>query len=120
MSATERCGRCGATSPVVQHGVCGGCTPPDFERLRAERDAGLERIARSMWEKLGGDPGEAPTFHCREYHSPCYCACPDGPCEHDWDGSRDIAGDDGTLAGWETCCTRCGEGAMHHSMAFLP
>ena len=87
---------------------------PDFEKLRAERDAGIERIAREMFIELGGDPNEAPTFHSREYGSPCYCACPDGPCEHQFDGCREF--DDGL--GFEQFCQRCGEGAMLHSMRF--
>ena len=59
---------------------------PDFDRLRAERDASIERVAREMWIQLGGDPDKAPAFHCREHGSPCFCACPDGPCEHHFQG----------------------------------
>lgn len=89
---------------------------PDFDRLRAERDASIERVAREMWIQLGGDPDKAPVFHCREHGSPCFCACPDGPCEHHFQGSREF--DDGL--GFEQFCDRCGEGAMSHDMRFLP
>jgi hypothetical protein len=85
---------------------------PDFEALRARRDAALEVIAGEMWEQLGGDPKERPTFHCREFRSPCYCACPQGPCEHEFTDWREF--EDGL--GGEAFCPRCGEGAMHHSM----
>ena len=89
---------------------------PDFDALRQARDAALERIAKEMWITLGGDPSESPTFHCREYRSPCYCACPEGPCEHEFSGWRDF--DDNS--GGEQFCQRCGEGAMAHSMRFAP
>lgn len=88
---------------------------PDFAKLRAERDAAIERMAKEMHVKLGGDPNDLPKFHCRDYGG-CYCACPDGPCEHQFEGWREF--DDG--CGGEMFCQLCGEGAMSHSMRFLP
>jgi len=89
---------------------------PDFAALRAERDAGIRALAGAMYEKLGGDPADAPVFHCRDFGSPCYCACPEGPCEHDWTGWRDFDDD----SGGEQVCSRCSEGAMTHSIRTGP
>lgn len=83
---------------------------PDFAQLRAERDAAIEAIARAAAEKLGGDPN-AVTFHSCDYGG-CYCACPDGPCEHQFEGWQ--AFEDGT--GGEQVCSKCGMGAMMHSL----
>ncbi len=88
---------------------------PDFVKLRAERDAAIERVAREVWVKLGGDPNEAPKFHSRDYGG-CYCACPTGPCEHQFEGWREF--DDG--CGGEQVCKLCGEGAMSHCLRFAP
>jgi hypothetical protein len=88
---------------------------PDFEALRAERDAAVAKIvkeaARSLW---GDEAAERITFHASfgGGTASCYCACPDGPCEHQFDGWREF--DDGL--GGEQFCQRCGMGAMSHSM----
>lgn len=93
---------------------------PDFEALRAQRDAGIQAVARAMAEKLGADPGDEVTFHARDFRSPCYCACPDGPCEHHFQGWQDITDEDGQACGGEQVCSRCGEGAMSHSVRVGP
>jgi hypothetical protein len=109
-----------ASQPVGAHQAQGeGCASVDFDKLRAERDAVIESIAQEMWAKLGGDPSEAPTFHCRDHHAACYCACgAGGPCEPDFSGWRDLLDDDDQPCGGEQFCQRCGEGAMSHSMRF--
>lgn len=90
--------------------------PPDFAKLRAERDAAIQSIAREMHIKLGGDPAAPVLFHSRG-HGGCYCACAShGPCEHQFSGWREF--DDG--CGGEQFCQLCGEGAKAHSMRFLP
>ncbi len=87
---------------------------PDFEALRRQRNAEAEDIIRKLWARLGGDPDQAPvsTFDPEA----CYCACPDGPCEHDFQGWREF--EDG--CGGEQVCDRCGTGAMSHSMRVAP
>lgn len=89
---------------------------PDFDKLRAERDAGIEQVVRAVGQKLGADPDEPVTFHSRDYGSPCYCACPDGPCEHAFDGDRSLTDDEDRICGSEQFCSRCGTGALDHSM----
>ena len=46
----------------------------------------------------------------------CKCQCPDGPCEHIFDGPT-IEGDDIDGGGWSSVtCSRCGMSALSHSM----
>lgn len=82
---------------------------PDFEALRAERNAAVENAVKELAEKHGW---EGPIHTTFAPHA-CYCACADGgPCEHDFQGWRDF--DDGR--GGEQVCARCGLGAVSHSL----
>lgn len=88
---------------------------PDFHALRAQRDAAIKETIRSSVLSMGGDP-DKPTFVHISGGSGCYCACPDGPCEHDFKGWRNFA--DGN--GGEQACRICGMGAMSHSLRCGP
>jgi hypothetical protein len=82
---------------------------PDFEKLRAKRNAAVQEVVKSFAKAHGWDTSQVQsTFD----PAACYCACPEGPCEHDWQGWRDF--EDGS--GGETVCARCGMGAMSHSL----
>lgn len=83
---------------------------PDFEALRAERNASVLEQHKKLEKEYGVKFGS--TFN----PNACYCACgsdPKGPCEHKWDGP-----------GWESedgcassiTCSRCGTTAMSHSL----
>jgi hypothetical protein len=41
----------------------------------------------------------------------CKCQCPEGPCEHRWDGPIEEQGSVTTVT-----CSRCGMSAFSHSM----
>ena len=87
---------------------------PDFEKLRRERDETQNAIIKKLAEEHGFE-----NFHVNfgGGTSECYCACADGgPCEHEFEGWRDVLDDDGDVCGGETVCSRCGMGAMSHSM----
>lgn len=90
-----------------------GDEKPDFAELRRRRDAALERTIQEICDEWGWDRDEVLV-----HVSPggCYCACPDGPCEHEWRGWRDF--EDG--CGGERVCAKCGAGAMGHDMRVLP
>lgn len=41
----------------------------------------------------------------------CVCRCPDGPCEHKWDGpEKEIE------FGFTVTCSKCGMSAISHDM----
>lgn len=83
----------------------------DFEKLRAKRNAAVTKAIQEMWGRLGGSTDEAPVSNFDP--NACYCACSTGgPCEHNWSGWREF--EDG--CGGEQVCSRCGCGAMSHSM----
>jgi hypothetical protein len=89
---------------------------PDFEALRAERDAALRKVAQEIHAEFFADkPIEDMQVHISGARG-CYCACPDGPCEHQFSGCREF--DDGL--GFEQVCQRGGTGAMSHSLRCGP
>lgn len=85
---------------------------PDFEALRAERNAGMQRLLEKIIEKHG--PVRGNPFPYFDPNS-CYCACPDGPCEHNFAGWR-VFEDGNGGGGGETFCQRCGMGALAHTL----
>lgn len=87
---------------------------PDFEALRAKRNAAVAEMLQSIADKHGFDLSKC---HTSFDPNSCYCACAEGgPCEHDFQGWRDIEDEDGRVCGGETVCNRCGMGAMSHGM----
>lgn len=82
---------------------------PDFEALRTKRNEAVEAAISEACAKHGWDRSKVETTFNPDA---CYCACPDGPCEHDFQGWREF--EDG--CGGETVCARCGMGAMSHSI----
>lgn len=82
---------------------------PNFEKLRAERDAAIDAFAG----KMRADGWEVGQCALRD-KSACYCDCINGgPCEHDTDGVP-YESDDGLT--WSATCSRCGMTAMSHSL----
>jgi hypothetical protein len=97
---------------------------PDFEKLRAERDENLTKLARELTKSVWPDatPEQLAQVTANTYlgggTSECYCNCAgDGPCEHDFGGWRYFYNDAGYVRGGEQYCKRCGMGAMQHSLA---
>jgi hypothetical protein len=88
-------------------------TAPDFEALRAKRNAEVQTIVEAVAAKMGW---EGPVHFSFDPNA-CYCACGSGgPCEHDFKGWRDLTDDKGNVCGGETVCQRCGMGSMSHSL----
>lgn len=87
---------------------------PDFDALRAKRNEAVAEMVKAVCDEHGWDASEC---HTTFDPNACYCACGDGgPCEHQFEGWRDIEDDEGNVCGGETVCSRCGMGAMSHSM----
>ena len=80
----------------------------DFEALRRKRNEAVQEMIDELARQMGEDPSEVVTTFDPDS---CYCDCPDGPCEHTFDDWEDY--EDGT---GEAVCTRCGRGAIGHSM----
>jgi hypothetical protein len=98
-------------------------TDAEFAELARKRDEEVERVVAECCEKMGWDRKEI-TFHASHQHG-CYCACPDGPCQHIWDGPNKPIGleegqDESEACGWSTTCSRCGADAMSHDMRCAP
>jgi len=87
---------------------------PDFDALRVQRTEAFEQIVQSVCDELGWDRDKVSVSACG--CQGCYCACPEGPCEHEFEGLREF--EDGT--GCEAVCKHCGLGAMAHDSRFAP
>jgi hypothetical protein len=87
---------------------------PDFAALRAKRDASLKAMFDAVCAEQGWDPATTQ-FHVSGADG-CYCACPDGPCEHEFSGWREF--EDGLYG--EQVCRLCGMGAMAHDLRCAP
>ena len=59
------------------------------------------------------DRTEASAFVCGPSRPGCECNCPDGPCDHKWDGESATI-DDGR--GQTVTCSRCGMYAINHDL----
>lgn len=87
---------------------------PDFEALRAERNARVREFEKKLCDKLGWDHGSMKSSFDP---NACYCNCPAGPCEHTWDGPGYVS-EDGCLS--SATCSRCGTTAFSHHMRMMP
>jgi hypothetical protein len=93
-------------------------TTPDFETLRAERNANVLESFKNIAEEHG-----VPIETLKSNFNPnsCYCACgTGGPCEHKWDGPDYESEGDGGGYCVSVTCSRCGTTAMSHDMRYLP
>lgn len=88
---------------------------PDFDALRASRNAAVRDHIERLAQQLGVPAAELTTTFDP---NSCYCACgTHGPCEHKWDGDLWVS-DDGLLH--SATCSRCGMTAFSHDMRYAP
>lgn len=87
---------------------------PDFEALRAERNR-KRREKEAEWEAEGYTVLGRGCAHNAD--DACYCDCPDGPCEHTWDGKTWTSADGLSMS---VTCSRCGITSLSHSMRTGP
>jgi len=88
-------------------------TDAEFEELKRKRDEAVRAMVEQVCKEQGWDPTKA-AFHCTDMEG-CYCACPDGPCQHVWDGPEFT--DDNCIS---VTCSRCGMPAIHHDLRHAP
>lgn len=86
-------------------------TDEEFAELARQRDEALEAVVQATCDKMGW-PREKTTFHVSGLGK-CYCACPDGPCQHIWDGPT--VEDDNCVS---VTCSRCGANSFSHDLRF--
>ena len=93
-------------------------TDAEFDELKRKRDESLAAVFKKIWDDAGvpEDQRRAHVSYGGGSHA-CYCDCPDGPCQHIWDGP-DKEFDDGH--GVSCTCSRCGALAFYHDMRVLP
>lgn len=86
-------------------------TDAEFEELKRKRDEALEAVVDAVCKKQGWERSKA-TFHAHGIHG-CYCACPEGPCQHIWDGPT--VEEENMV---DTTCSLCGASSFHHDIRF--
>ena len=98
-----------------------GLTDADFAELSRQRDENLSRVIDAVCDQHGWDRTKVGVHVSGGHSDTCYCACPDGPCQHDWTGPlHDILDSEDRPCGSEVSCARCGMGAMSHDFRFMP
>lgn len=90
-------------------------TEADFDELKRQSREKMEAFLDRLCEDQGWDRSEMKVSSCT-HTAICYCACPDGPCQHEFEGWRES--EDGLVG--EQVCSRCGMGAMGHAMRVGP
>jgi hypothetical protein len=93
----------------------------EFDELKRQRAMHIEKVIRDVHERMGWPLTE---LHAHVNYGggtdDCYCNCPEGPCQHEWGGWRDITDEEGRVCGGEQFCQRCGMGSMAHGMRTAP
>jgi hypothetical protein len=92
-------------------------TDAEFDELKRQRDADVARMIADICAKHGWDASSAHAHVSHTGSAECYCACPDGPCQHVWDGEWYVSEDDGLHS---ATCSRCGAIAAYHDMRCGP
>lgn len=88
-------------------------TDAEFEELKRKRDEATERVIQAACKEMGIKREDVQVHF--SHAGDCYCACPDGPCQHIWDGPD---WNDGGL--YSTTCSLCGAIAAYHDMRVAP
>lgn len=88
-------------------------TEEEFEELKRKRDQAVRQSVLRLCEKNGWDPVKT-AFHASSMTG-CYCACPDGPCQHVWDGHDHE--EENMIS---VTCSKCGSVAAYHDMRCMP
>jgi hypothetical protein len=89
-------------------------TEAEFDELKRTRDEAVAAIVKSISEHYGWDLSKV-LFHCSPHPGTCYCACPNGPCQHEWNGEP--VSDEHS---WSVTCARCGMSATSHDLRCCP
>jgi hypothetical protein len=86
-------------------------TDAEFDELKRIRDEAIRKQVLKICEREGWDPAQT-SFHASHMDG-CYCACPNGPCQHIWNGPDYISEDQCMVS---VTCSRCSAVAAYHDM----
>lgn len=90
----------------------------EFDELKRKRDESIAASIEAVCKENGWDRGDLKVSHC--HASGCYCDCPDGPCQHVWDGPEYTEESEGGGFMSSVTCSRCGTPAIYHDMRCGP
>ncbi len=93
-------------------------TDAEFEELKRKRDASIGTSIDRICAELGWDRSKVHTHVSGA--GGCYCACPDGPCQHIWNGPEYTENSEGGGFMSSVTCSRCGTPAIYHDMRCGP
>jgi hypothetical protein len=93
-------------------------TDAEFEELKRKRDESIAAWVAALCKEHGWDPNVVQTHV--SHNSACYCACPDGPCQHIWNGPEYTEESEGGGFMSSVTCARCGTPAIYHDMRCGP
>lgn len=88
-------------------------TDAEFEELKRQRNAAMKTVLEGIAKEWGCDPAQLHVHDCAA--DQCYCACPDGPCQHIWNGPEYREDNMSSVT-----CSRCGTPAIFHDMRCAP
>lgn len=91
-------------------------TDEEFKDLKRKRAEAVRAAVKAFCDEHGWD-SETVQFHSADTDAICYCACPDGPCQHIWDGPQ-YESEDGCM--FSATCSRCDAVAAFHDLRCAP
>lgn len=94
-------------------------TESEFDELKRKRDVAISASVARICHDMGLDPRTAKVSCCHSGGA-CYCDCPDGPCQHVWDGPEYTEESEGGGFMSSVTCSRCGTPAIYHDMRCGP
>jgi hypothetical protein len=89
-------------------------TDAEFDELHRKRAKDMAKLRITFAAKWGVAAADIQMHDCST--GKCYCACPDGPCQHVWDGPEYNEENMSSVV----TCSRCGEPAIYHDMRCGP
>lgn len=88
-------------------------TDAEFEELKRQSAEATREVVAEIAHMWGVDPSKLQVHDCSA--GKCYCACPDGPCQHIWDGPEYREENISSVT-----CSLCGEPEIYHDMRCGP
>ena len=93
-------------------------TDAEFDELTRTGDESIAAIVAAVCAEHEMDPAKAHVHVSNA--GQCYCGCPEGPCQHVWDGPEYTEESDGGGFMSSVTCSRCGTPAIYHDMRCGP